>query len=173
MANIKDLQDQRATFLTRLYGAVDASTGYYIDGQELANELNMDRETLDKIGSYLSQEGFIQRMGAFGKNMSITHQGIKEAERILEKQGFTSIPNSKVQATSVASEPQQKSGASESSPAGNLDKDAQIKSATLSDSAVEIKDDALDHGIYAAALVDFLTHKDSKPPFALAITGPW
>jgi len=48
-----------------------------------------------------------------------------------------------------------------------------IKASTMADRQVPINDDMLNHRVYAEALIDFITHKDSAPPFVMAITGKW
>lgn len=43
----------------------------------------------------------------------------------------------------------------------------------LSDAPIDKENDALGYRVYADAIVDFLTNKNTHAPFSLAITGPW
>lgn len=50
--------------------------------------------------------------------------------------------------------------------------DSGVSPIAQTDSAA-VSEDALDHDVYARAITEFVSHPDSKPPLAIAITAPW
>lgn len=51
--------------------------------------------------------------------------------------------------------------------------DVTIAAKALSDAPTSRAHDALGYGVYADAIVDFLTDPQTQPPFSLAVAGPW
>jgi hypothetical protein len=75
-----ELEKKRSDFLKRLYELSDGAETKFINMWEIGDQLGFDRDLTISIAQYLKGEGLIE-FRALGGIISITHYGIKEAER--------------------------------------------------------------------------------------------
>lgn len=72
-------REQRSQYLKKLYERTNGSERVIVDRYELGGELGFDVGTTDDVVDYLRGEGFVKPM-SLGGEISITHEGIVEAE---------------------------------------------------------------------------------------------
>jgi len=82
MVDIEQLKKHRTDFLVKLYELSKGDIYASISMWELGASMNLERESISPIVEYLIGEGFIKAAG-LGGFISITHNGIKESENIL------------------------------------------------------------------------------------------
>ena len=86
---LKKKQQQRITFLNKLYELSEGDTEKLINGAEVASHIgfqNGDENTVRNIANYLEGEGLIRVtrvIGGFPGSVSLTHTGLVEIESAL------------------------------------------------------------------------------------------
>jgi hypothetical protein len=85
MANgMQETRQKRFQFLERLYELTEGNSLVTVNLWELGAELGLSRAETDSIDEFLSGEGLIKHV-AFGGTITITHQGVIQAEALLSK----------------------------------------------------------------------------------------
>ncbi len=71
----------RRRFLEHLYEASERGDSEYLDGYELAGDLDLSRQDAERIVRYHEDHGFILKTGRHGLTVRITARGIDHVER--------------------------------------------------------------------------------------------
>jgi len=148
---------------------------------ELASRLGRPIHEIIKALVYLREAPIF---GGYSTDLSDQKATIKAAERILDHSDFNSVLLQQWEwhlshhpkfNPLIFGESQDDEASIVSSPEDTQAEPQEISifSVGLSDAPAPIEHDALDYRAYSAAIVDFLTNKNTKAPFSLAITGPW
>ena len=74
-------RENRRRFLEHLYEASEQGDSEYLDGYELAGDLQLLRQDAERIVRYHEDHGFILKTGRHGLTVRITAQGIDYVER--------------------------------------------------------------------------------------------
>ena len=103
-----EIGKKRSDFLKKLYEFSDGTETKFLSMWEIGDQLGFDRDLTIFIVQYLKAEGLIQ-FRALGGIISITHYGIKEAERSLNN----------IQSTKQIQKSEQQENITNSFPKGN------------------------------------------------------
>lgn len=74
-------RENRRRFLEHLYEASERGDSEYLDGYELAAELDLSRQDAERIVRYHEDHGFVLKTGRHGLTVRITAPGIDHVER--------------------------------------------------------------------------------------------
>lgn len=74
-------RENRRRFLEHLYEASERGDSEYLDGYELAAELDLSRQDAERIVRYHEDHGFVLKTGRHGLTVRITAQGTDHVER--------------------------------------------------------------------------------------------
>lgn len=72
-------KETREKYLLEVYTQSNGNRSTMVDMWSIGKMLGLDRMTTQTVKTYLEDEGFIESV-ALGGKISITHEGIKEAE---------------------------------------------------------------------------------------------
>ncbi len=78
---IRTRRENRRRFLEHLYEASERGDSEYLDGYDLADQLQLSRQDAERIVRYHEDHGFILKTGRHGLTVRITAHGIDHVER--------------------------------------------------------------------------------------------
>ncbi len=81
--HIRARRRNRERFLLRLYEASEEGGEVYVDGYEIAEELELSREEAERIARYHEDHGFVKKIRGSGLSLRITARGIDHIESTL------------------------------------------------------------------------------------------
>lgn len=77
---IRQRRENRRRFLRRLYEHSEEGASEYVDGYEVAAELALSRQDLERIVRYHEDHGFVTKTPGGGLTLRITARGIDHVE---------------------------------------------------------------------------------------------
>ena len=78
---IRTRRENRQRFLERLYEASEHGNSEYMDGYDLADDLQLSRQDAERIVRYHEDHGFILKTGRHGLTVRITARGTDHVEQ--------------------------------------------------------------------------------------------
>jgi DNA-binding MarR family transcriptional regulator len=75
----------RSRFLHRLYQLGDADVGAFLDGREIADDLQIPLPEAERIIRYYEERGYLRHAGGGGLTLRITAEGIDYVESLPEQ----------------------------------------------------------------------------------------
>ena len=79
----EEIKKKRLQYLKKLYDFYEKNRNSYPSMNEIGQELGFGVDEVERIVSYLVNEGLVDYIGIVGGHISISHKGIKEIESAL------------------------------------------------------------------------------------------